>query len=118
MSYRWRWILTIAAAAALDLAARFGTAFDFGRVMRVEALLFPATATVLAILLHRDPGRPIWPRVLRVAFLWLFALGGLRPVLWTLGLPLMAANLGTLLAALVGLAVWRIRRRRSASASA
>jgi hypothetical protein len=113
MPYRWRWILTITTATALDLAARFGAAFDFGRVMRVEAILFPLTAVVLATLLHRDPGSATWSHVVRIACLWLFALGGLRPVLWTLGLPLMAANLITLGAALLGLVVWLIRCRRT-----
>jgi hypothetical protein len=113
--HRWRWILVVSAATALDLIARFAALFDFGRVMHVEAILFPVTAIVLATLLRRDPGSPTWPHAIRVALVWLFALGGLRPLLWTLGAPLMAANLASLFVALVGLIGWLVRRRHRAS---
>jgi hypothetical protein len=108
---RWRWVLILAAATALDLVARLAARFDFSRVMHVEAVLFPVTGIALAVLLRRDPGTRTWSHAMRVALVWLFALGGLRPVLWSLGAPLMAANLATLLAALVSLVGWFVRRR-------
>jgi hypothetical protein len=115
MPNRWRWALVLAAATALDLLARFATSFDFGRVMHAEAVLFPVTGIALAILLRRDPGTRPWSHTIRVALVWLFALGGLRPVLWSLGAPMMAANLATLFTALVGLVAWIVRRRRQAA---
>jgi hypothetical protein len=112
MSSRWRWILVIAVATALDLLARFGAAFNFARVMHVEAVLFPLTGAVLAALFRYEPITQGWPHGVRVGLLWLFGLGGLRPLLWTLGVPLMAANLATLGVALAGVLVWVLRRRQ------
>jgi hypothetical protein len=111
MSSRWRWILVVTAATAIDLVARFGASFDFARVMHIEAVLFPATALVLAALFRYEPPTQGWPHAVRVGLVWLFALGGLRPVLWTLGLSLMAANLATLSVALAGILIWWFRRR-------
>ena len=115
MPSRWRWVLVVTAATALDLLARFGVAFDFERVMHTEAVLFPVTATVLAALLRHDSNARGWPHAARVGLVWFFGLGGLRPVLWTLGLPLMAANLATLFVALAGLLLWVVRRRHRRS---
>jgi hypothetical protein len=111
MPSRWRWILVVVAATVLDLLARFATSFDFGRVMHVEAVLFPVVAIVLATLLRYEPSTTAWPHAVRVGLVWLFGLGGLRPVLWTLGLPVMVANLATLVALLVGILIWVFRRR-------
>jgi hypothetical protein len=111
MRPRWRWILVVTVATAVDLLARFGLRFSFARVMHVEAVLFPLTAAVLARLLRREPDTTGWTHALRVGLLWFFALGGLRPVLWTLGLPLMAANLATAAAAALGVLAWMVRRR-------
>ena len=106
-----RWILVVIAATALDLWARFGTSFNFARVMHVEAVLFPITGLVLATLLWHEPSTQGWPHRVRLGLVWLFGLGGLRPVLWTLGAPLMTANLATLIVALAGTLMWWIRRR-------
>ena len=111
MASRWRWTLIVAAAAALDLLARFGTAFDFGRVMHVEAILFPFTGLGLAALLRSEPKTQGWPHAVRVGLVWCFALGGLRPLLWTLGLPLMVANIATVVVLLGGILGWVLRRR-------
>jgi len=113
MSSRWRWILVCAGATTLDLVARFAAPFNFARVMHVEALLFPLTAVVLGLLLRAEPRAQGWPRVTRLGLLWLFALGGLRPVLWTLGMPLRWANIATLLPAVAGVLVWIVRRRKA-----
>jgi hypothetical protein len=115
MPSRWRWILVVTAATALDVLARFGVTFDFERVMHTEAVLFPLTATLLAALLRHEPGTRGWPHATRVVLVWFFGLGGLRPLLWTLGLPLMAANLATLVVALAGLLLWVVRRRHRRS---
>jgi hypothetical protein len=111
MSSRWRWILVFTAATAIDLLARFATPFDFVRVMHIEAVLFPVTGAVLASLFRYEPSTQGWPHAVRVGFVWLFGLGGLRPVLWTLGLSVMAANLATLIVALAGILIWWLRRR-------
>lgn len=111
MPSRWRWILVVTAASGLDLVARFASSFDFGRVMHVEAFLFPVTGVVLAWLRRSEPGTQGWPNRARVGLIWLFGLGALRPLLWTLGAPIMAANLATLGVALVGILVWALRRR-------
>jgi len=112
MSSRRRWILVVTATTGLDLLARFGASFDFVRVMHVEAVLFPVTGFALASLLRSEPRAHGWPRTIRVGLVWLFGLGALRPLLWTFGAPLMAANLSALGVALVGLLVWVLRRRR------
>jgi hypothetical protein len=111
MASRWRWILIVAVATALDLLARFGTAFDFARVMHVEALLFPITALVLAALRRSEPRMSGWPHAVRVGVVWCFALAGLRPLLWTLGLPLMVANLASVVVLAGGILRWGLRRR-------
>ena len=112
MPSRWRWIVVVTAATGLDLLARFGASFDFRRVMHLEALLFPVTGAVLATLLRTEAITRGWPHGVRVGLLWMFGLGGLRPLLWTLGLSLMVANLTTLIAGLVATLVWMLRRRR------
>jgi hypothetical protein len=111
MSSRWRWILIITAATALDLLARFGPSFNFARVMHIEAVLFPVTGLVLAALFRHEPGTQGWPYAVRVGLVWLFGLGGLRSILWTLGLSVMAANLAALIVALAGILIWWLRRR-------
>ena len=113
MTARWRWTLIIGGAAALDLLARFGSAFDFDRIMRVEAVLFPVTGILLGALAWHEPRAPGRRHGFRVGLAWFFLLGGLRPLLWTLGVPLMAANLASLGAALAVGAAWMLRRRRS-----
>jgi len=112
---RWRWILVVSATTGLDLVARFGASFDFARVMHVEAVLFPVTAVVLVFLRRSEPGRRGWPNGIRVGLIWLFGLGAVRPLLWTLGAPLMAANLVTLGGAMAGILAWALRRRHRAS---
>src|SRR5678815_5515264 len=97
MFSHWRWLLVVIAATALDLWARFGALFNFARVMHVEAVLFPITGLVLAILLRHEPSTHGWPHRVRLGLVWLFGLGGLRPILWTLGAPLMTSNLATLI---------------------
>lgn len=111
MSSRWRWTLVVTTATALDLLARFGASFDFVKVMHVEAALFPVTAVLLATLLRYEPPTQGWPHAVRLGLVWLFGLGGLRPVLWTLGLSLTAANLAALIVALAGILAWWLRRR-------
>jgi LPXTG-motif cell wall-anchored protein len=117
MRSRWRWLLVVTAAAGLDLLVRFAGSFDFRRIMHAEAVLFPATAGALALLLHGESPSAPWPRRARIGLIAFFGLGGLRPVLWTLGLPLSTANLSTLGAALAGTAIWMLRRRRRAPGS-
>jgi hypothetical protein len=112
MSSGWRWILVVTGVAALDLLTRFAAHFDFGRVMHVEAVLFSVTAIVLASLLNHYPSPRPWLHAVQVSLVWLFGLGSLRPLLWTFGLPLTIANLGTLVGALSGIVVWLLRRRR------
>lgn len=112
MRSRWRWILVLAVTTALDLLARFGLPFDFARVMHIEAALFPLTAVALGLLLRSELPSHGWPRALRLGLVWLFALGGLRPLLWTIHVPLLWANLATFLAALVGVLIWVAQRRR------
>lgn len=109
---RWRWILVVTAATGVDLIARFVAPFDFARVMHVEAVLFPVTATVLALLRRAEPGEQVWPKRIRGGLVWLFGLGAVRPLLWTFGAPLLTANLTTLGVAVVGIVVWALRRRR------
>jgi hypothetical protein len=111
MPSRWRWILVVTIATVLDLLARFGTPFDFAGVMHVEAVLFPVTGAVLASLLRYEPPTQGWPHAVRVGFAWLFGLGGLRPVLWTLGLSVLAANLATVVVAVAGILIGWFRRR-------
>jgi len=111
MSSRSRWIIVVIAATALDLWARFSAPFDFARVMHVEAVLFPITGVVLATLLRHESSTQGWPHRVRLGLVWLFGLGGLRPVLWTLGVPLVTANLATVFVALAGILMWWIRRR-------
>jgi hypothetical protein len=111
MPSRWRWILIVIAATALDLLARFGASFDFDRVMHIEAVLFPVTGALLATLVRYEPSTQGRPHAARIGLVWLFALGGLRPVLWTLGVSLMWANRATLAVALAGILVWWLRRR-------
>jgi hypothetical protein len=94
---RWRWILVVTGATALDLLARFSMAFDFARVMHIEAVLFPVTAVVLGALFRRHASARPWPRAVQAGLVWLFSLGGLRPLLWTLGLPLLFANFAVLI---------------------
>lgn len=108
----WRWILVVTAATGLDLLARFGASFNLDRVMHIEAVLFPATGAVLATLFRYEPRTQGWPHAVRVGLVWLFGLGGLRPVLWTLGLSLMAANVATVVVALAGILIWVLRRRQ------
>jgi hypothetical protein len=105
MTSRWRWILVVTATTGLDLVARFAASFDFARIMHVEAVLFPVTGIVLALLRRSEPGTQGWPNRIRLGLVWLFGLGALRPLLWTLGAPLIAANLTTLGVALVGILV-------------
>jgi hypothetical protein len=114
MTPRWRWISIVAGATALDLVARFGAPFDLARVMHTEAALFPLTALVLGLLLRSEPSLPRWPRMTKVALVWVFALGGLRPLLWTAHVPLLWANVAALVAALTGLTLSLVRRRRAA----
>jgi hypothetical protein len=112
MPARWRWILVLAVTTALDLLARFSLPFDFARVMHIEAALFSLTAVALGLLLRSEPRSHGWPRALKLGLIWLFALGGLRPLLWTIHVPLLSANLATFLVALVGVLIWVARRRR------
>ena len=112
MPSRCRWILVAAGATAFDLLARFAAPFNFARVMHVEALLFLLTAVVFGVLLRAEPREQGWRRATKVGLIWLFALGGLRSVLWTVGTPLMWANIATFVPALVGVLIWLIRRRQ------
>ena len=112
---RRRWILVVTATTALDLLARFSVSFDFARVMHVEAVLFSVTAITLATLRRSESGTRGWPNRIRPGLVWLFGLGAVRSVLWTLGAPLMAANLAILGIALVGIVVWALRRRGRAA---
>lgn len=109
MTSREHWILVVTATTSLDLLARFAASFDFGRVMHVEAVLFPVTGIVLASLLRSEPRTQGWRNAIRVGLVWLFGFGALRPILWTLGMPLMAANLAALGVAVVALLVWALR---------
>jgi hypothetical protein len=111
MLSRWRWLFVVTAATSLDLLARFVAPFSFARVMHIETIIFPVTAAVLAGLLRYEPSKQGWPHTVRVGLVWLFGLGGLRPVLWTLGSSIMAANLATILVALAGFLIWWLRRR-------
>jgi hypothetical protein len=95
---------------------RFGSGFDFGRVMRAEALLFPITAIALAGLRRADPPMHGWPSRTRLFLLWLFAVGSVRPILWSLGVPLMAANLATAGVGVVAIVAARRAGRRRAAA--
>jgi hypothetical protein len=114
MTSRWRWILVVTTSTALDLLARFGTSFSFAGVMHLEAVLFPLTALVLAALIRYEPSTQGWPHIVRVGLLWLLGLGGLRSVLWTLGLPLMTANIAVLVVAVAGILIWWLRRGAAA----
>ena len=111
MSSRWRWIFVVTAATALDLVARFGAPFSFARVMHIEAVLYPVTGAALAALFRFEPSTQGWPHAVRVALVWLFGLGALRPVLWTVGVSLMAANIATFVVAMAGIMIWWFRRR-------
>jgi hypothetical protein len=111
MPSRWRWILVVAAATGLDLLARFAAPFDFRRVMHIEAGLFPGTTLVLAVLIRHEPSTRGWSHAARLSLIWLFGLGGLRPLLWTLGLSVAVANLATVGAALAGVLVLVLRHR-------
>jgi hypothetical protein len=87
-------VLTLTVAA--DLIIRFGTPFDFARVMHAEAILFTVTTGVLLFLHRRKAvieGRQDRWRAILVGFL---ALGAMRCILWTIGVPLVGANFGTL----------------------
>jgi len=113
MTSRTRWVLAVSAAAALDYGARVATAFDFAGVMHAEAILFPLTTIVLALLLRSEPRAHGWRHGIRVGLVWAFGLGALRPVLWSLGAPLMAANLVSIGGLVAALLVWAVRRRRT-----
>lgn len=80
MISRTRWILVIAAAVALDIAARFATSFEFPRVMYAEAVLFPLTTMALALLLRSEPKAQGWRHGVRVGLVWFFGLGALRQI--------------------------------------
>ena len=112
MASRWWWTLVVGVATGVDLLLRFGGAFDFHRVMVGEAVLFSLTAIGLTLLLLREPRARGWRHGIRVAIVWFFALGALRPVLWLSGLALETANIGTVVGAVSGLVLWRYRRRR------
>jgi hypothetical protein len=103
------WIICVA-TAGLDLLARFGGGFDFARVMYIEAGLFPTTAFALAYLHWRQPCKPRAFRVTLTALIWLFALGSLRPLLWTLGAPLVAANVAGIVVAIGAVLVYAVLR--------
>ncbi len=106
----------ITATAALDYLVRVATAFDFAQIMHTEAILFPLTTIVLALLLRSEPRAQGWRHGLRVGLVWFFGLGSLRPVLWSLGASLMVANVVAIGGVVVGLIVWAVRRRRGRTA--
>jgi len=107
--------LLLGVIVAIDLTARFGGVFDFARAMHVEAILFPVAAVATAGLSRKHTGGPRWARAAQVSIAWLFAVGGVRPILWSFGVPLELANLVTLItgiaAAAISLAIRRVSQR-------
>lgn len=92
-SLRTKWIGTILAATALDVAARFALGFDMSRILVVETLLFLVVGLVLLWFLQTDPPQHGWRRWLQV---WTIAgcfLAGLRVGLWAAGVPVAHANI-------------------------
>jgi hypothetical protein len=108
---RISWIVC-AVATCVDLLTRFGGDFDFARVMHIEAVLFPGSALTLAYLYRRQPSKLPRHRRISLALAWLFALGSLRPLLWTLGAPLVVANLAALVVAVCAAGWWLLRYRQ------
>ena len=108
---RISWIVC-AVATCVDLLARFGGDFDFARVMHIEAVLFSGTALTLAYLFRRDPSTLPRHRTVSLALAWLFALGSVRPLLWTLGAALVVANLSALVVAISAAGWWLLKYRR------
>lgn len=108
MESRTQLIVVLTLTVAADLIIRFVMRFDFARVMQAEALLFTVTTGVLLLLLRRKAGiegsQDRW-RAILVGF---FALGALRCILWTVGVPLVGANFGTLAVLGVVLLVWAL----------
>lgn len=117
MTPRGRWILVVTATTGLDLAARFASSFDFARVMHAEAVLFPVTAIVLVVLRRSEPRRRGWPDRVRLGLIWMFGLGTVRPLLWTLGAPITVANFATAGVAVIGVLVWARRDTLGLAAS-
>jgi hypothetical protein len=105
-------LLVVLLAAAIDMLARFRGAFDMGRVLRVEAVLFPMTGLVLLFLLWRRPPLPGFRRRLQIVLAAGFLLAGLRSGLWAWGMPVGRVNLVVLGAAAVAWVVYRVRVRQ------
>jgi Flp pilus assembly protein TadB len=80
--------------------------------MHAEAILFTLTTGVLLPLLRRKAGIEERQDRWRAILVGFFALGALRCILWTVGVPLVGANFGTLAVLGVVLLVWALTRGR------
>jgi len=108
-----QWAAIILIATGIDLAARFLGRFDLQRILRVEGVLFLATAAALLLLLRHHPRSRGWRRGLQVGLIAAFALAGLRAGLWSIGASVMLANAVVLVSAVFGILLHiRSRRRR------
>lgn len=107
-----KWVGVVLAAALVDVGARFAFRFEMARVLRAEAVLFPAAALVLLAILRREPPSAGWGRAWRVGLILSFLLAGLRSGLWAAGLPVHLANAAVLAVAVAGFAAaWFLTRR-------
>lgn len=111
MRFTLQWVGIILVVAAVDLAVRFRIEGDYGRVLWVEAILFPLAAFALN-LLFRSRGRPSGGQGrFETVVVWAFFLAGIRSGLWAAGLPVGVANLVLFLLAILGWTGSRLRKR-------
>ena len=111
MTSKHRWIFVIVLSALADTFIRFGTNFDFFKVMVGEAILFPFCALVFAIFIRFDRNGDAWPRWIRLSLAWFYGLGGLRCLLWTSGAPLRLANFATIGLTLIVILFYAVMHR-------
>jgi hypothetical protein len=112
MKLRIQLAVIITLAVVIDLIARFVVIFDFARVMHAEVILFTVTTGALILIFRRETGHDATKSHWRALLVGFFALGDLRCILWSSGVPLAFANFGTLVVLIVAILVWVIVRRR------
>jgi hypothetical protein len=114
---RYRWLVVILLAAAIDFSARLALGFDMARVAVAEAVLFGGVAALMfwTARTSRLDSTPL--HRLEVASAMAFGFAAVRASVWAAGARVLVANLITLgLAVAVGLGLlvrWRrVRRQR------
>lgn len=109
MTSRVFWTMTLTVLAIADLAARWLLGFNFVAVLKVESILFTATAVVLFLRMRREDAANAWPRWVRSLIVAALLLAVVRAGTHSLGLELYLANLTTLAIAIISAVAWRMR---------